>query len=168
MAHKHLNVQSAQIVRNKLNHSLCTIKFRTQSQHQLDNDRLHSLRRSIIAGLNEEPSLTRLASPKGKQVFRVPTQVNFLPRSAGSWTNLEISSLDTPGLLAKIGIVLADCGCLIQSARITTTGERADDFFSIINREGQPLDSATQQQLSRALLEVLNPRQSTETGETNV
>ena len=70
-------------------------------------------------------------------------------------TNLEISTLDQPGLLAKIGITFSNYGIFVRSARITTTGERADDFFSISDKQGRPLSERSKDRLAKALYQVL-------------
>ena len=160
MAKKHLNIQSSQFIRNKLNHSLCTIKFQTLKGTCMDNERLHSLRQALTKGLQEKPTLESLEAERKskKQIFKLPTAVNFLENSSGTCTNLEISTLDRPGLLAKIAIIFGEFSLLVRSARITTTGERADDFFSITDRQGRPLSEHNQEKLAERLCVVLDER----------
>lgn len=159
MAKKRLNVQSAQFIRNKLNHSLCTIKFQNQMGTNIDNDRLHSIRQALISGLNEQPTLDALKglNPKpATKIFRVPTVVNYLGDQQKECTNIEISALDRPGLLARIGITFGDLNLFVRSARITTTGERADDFFTITDKQGRPLSERLKEKLSKALYAALD------------
>ena len=160
MAQKRLSIQSAQFIRNKLNQSICTLKFQSQMGGCIDNERLHSIRMAIIKGINEEPSLERIAKLRDnskKQIFKIPTGVNYLEDHTNEATNLEISALDQPGLLAKIGIILDKFNLLVRSSRITTTGERADDFFSVTDRQGRPLSERTKDKLEQALIEALDP-----------
>lgn len=160
MAQKRLNIQSAQFIRNKLNQSICTLKFQSQMGGCIDNERLHSIRMAIIKGINEEPSLERIAKLRDnskKQIFKIPTGVNYLEDHTNEATNLEISALDQPGLLAKIGIIFDKFNLLVRSSRITTTGERADDFFSVTDRQGRPLNERTKDKLEQALIEALDP-----------
>ena len=160
MAQKRLSIQSAQFIRNKLNQSICTLKFQSQMGGCIDNERLHSIRMAIIKGINEEPSLERIAKLRDnskKQIFKVPTGVNYLEDHTNEATNLEISALDQPGLLAKIGIIFDKFNLLVRSSRITTTGERADDFFSVTDRQGRPLNERTKDKLEQALIEALDP-----------
>lgn len=160
MAKKRLNVQSSQFIRNKLNHSLCTIKFQAQKGGAIDNDRLHSIRKALLQGINEEPSIATIAPPqKKKQIFKLPTSVNYLEDHTNEFTNLEISALDQPGLLAKIGLTFGEFGLYVHSARITTTGERADDFFSVTDKQGRPISERNKEKLSKALISVLDPAQ---------
>lgn len=159
MAKKRLNVQSAQFIRNKLNHSLCTIKFQNQMGTNIDNDRLHSIRQALISGLNEQPTLDGLKglSPNAStKIFRIPTAVNYLGDQQKECTNVEISALDRPGLLARIGITFGDFHLFVRSARITTTGERADDFFSITDKQGRALSERLKDKLAKALYSALD------------
>ena len=161
MAKKRLNIQSSQFIRNKLNHSLFTIKVQSQKGTCIDNDRLHSIRLALLQGINEEePSIERLNLDKDKkpQVFKLPTVINYLEDQQKESTNLEISTLDQPGLLAKIGITFGNYGIFVRSARITTTGERADDFFSITDKQGRPLSERNKDRLAKALYQVLMPQ----------
>ena len=154
MAMKRLNVLSAQIFLTHNGHILCTIKFQNQKGQQVDNDRLYSLRKTILDGLKNSTPLQDL--PKVScSLFNVPTKISYLKNHGSKQTSIEISTLDSPGLLAKIGITLGNCNCLISAARIATTGERADDFFAVTDINGLPLDEKQQELLSSALYKAL-------------
>ena len=155
MAGKRLSVSSAEIVQSHDHGTLCTIKFHTPQGTCLDNDRLHNLRRSLLTGLTQEPNLSKLKLPRFSSPFDIPPQVEFLNHAESKHTSIEISTLDTPGLLAKIGITLKNLGCSILSARITTTGERADDFFTLVSSAGTALNQEEQRQVKGALLTAL-------------
>ena len=68
----------------------------------------------------------------------------------------SLAALDTPGLLANIGEVFQRCDVNIHAAKITTIGERAEDFFMISNSDDQALSSEQQSALKRALIEQLS------------
>ena len=159
MTKKRLNIQSAQFIRNRLNHSICTIKFQSQMGSCIDNDRLHSIRSALIKGISEEPSLDNIDSgpeKSKKKIFKIPTVINYLEDHTKETTSLEISALDQPGLLARVGIVFNRFSLFVRSARITTTGERADDFFSVTDKQGRPLNERTKDKLAKALADALN------------
>lgn len=155
MTLRKLNVLSAQVFLSADGHQLCTIKFQTPKGANLDSDRLHSLRVSILEVLHHGASLQDIPAPNKPNVFGIPTTVTFNDASSSNYTSVEISTLDTRGLLAKIGITLGQCGCLISAARITTTGERADDYFAITDVKGKPLNSRKKEQLYLRLCEAL-------------
>lgn len=74
-------------------------------------------------------------------------------------TLLELTALDTPGLLARIGAVFQQCGIELHAAKITTIGERVEDFFSLTTLAGEPLNQAEQQALEERLVNQLNPQE---------
>ena len=71
-------------------------------------------------------------------------------------TKLEISTLDRNGLLARIALTFARLGYQISAARITTTGERADDYFAITDINGLPLSLSQKNELSLELKAALD------------
>ncbi len=155
MALKHLNVFSAQVFLTHHNHVLCTIKFQTRKNQPLDSDRLNSLRKSILAQLEDAGKDIELKRDSA-HLFKVPTRISFLTDEGSGHTSFEVSTLDGEGLLAKIGIILGRCGCFISAARINTTGERADDFFTVTDVNGMPLGDSKKAELSQALHEALD------------
>lgn len=169
LAKKKLNIQAAQFIRNKLNHSLCTVKFLSQKGGCIDNERLHSIRKALLDGIGEEPNIDQLNAQQNKnaKIFKLPTQVNYIEDHTNEATNLEITTLDQPGLLAKIGITFGRFELFVRSARITTTGERADDFFSVTDRQGRPLSERTKEKLANAICDVLDPKHLEEAKESS-
>ena len=155
MAVKQMNVFSAQIFLTHDFHALCTIMFQNKKGQPLDHDRLNGLRKAILAGLKEDSQVLNL-STINRKIFEVPTTISYLDSKSEKQTKLEISTLDRQGLLAKIGITLGNLGCLIRAARITTTGERADDYFAITDSNGLPLDASRKEELSIALKKALD------------
>lgn len=154
MTRKKLNVQAAKIVRTTDNNTICTIMFQNIQNTSLDDERLHSLRQSLQKALDEELNFENIKD-KEKQIFRIQPIVNFIPNKNNKFTNLEISALDTHGLLAKISFVLTQCLCRIHTARITTTGERADDFFTITSFNNESLSLQEMEHLKEELYKIL-------------
>jgi len=68
---------------------------------------------------------------------------------------MELIALDSPGLLARIGEVLYRCEIRLLAAKITTIGERAEDFFLLQTAEDEQLDEAQQIKLREALTSAL-------------
>jgi [protein-PII] uridylyltransferase len=64
---------------------------------------------------------------------------------------------DRPGLLARLGIIFLELGIGVHGARITTLGERVEDFFYITGSNGAPIDDPTQiEALTRSICERLD------------
>ncbi|MCR5085198.1 MAG: [protein-PII] uridylyltransferase [Succinivibrionaceae bacterium] len=153
MASKRLDVNSARIHHTRDRHTLCSIIIHTRRGEPLDPERFSALRKSLMGCFGQIPTLSMLPAATGRRasLFRIPTSISYLGENRGRFTDLEISTLDSPGLLARICIALANGGCLIRSARITTTGERADDYFTVTDTDGRRLG---QQQRAKVISEL--------------
>jgi [protein-PII] uridylyltransferase len=85
--------------------------------------------------------------------FPITPEVTLFPDDKGTHYILEIVAGDRPGLLARIAYTLATANVNVQSARINTLGERAEDVFLI---DGARLhDEAALLRLETALYEQL-------------
>ena len=90
--------------------------------------------------------------------FSVPTQVTFLPgKGDGRHLLIELIALDRPGLLARIGAVFQRCQLSVHAAKITTIGERVEDFFSLSRHDGDALTAEDEHHLEEILVAELNP-----------
>ena len=69
---------------------------------------------------------------------------------------LELVTADRPGLLSKVGQAFIAQGVDIETAKIMTIGERAEDVFYISDESGAPLDAAAQERLRDELLTRLD------------
>jgi [protein-PII] uridylyltransferase len=85
--------------------------------------------------------------------FPITPEVRLFPDDKGTHYILEIVAGDRPGLLARIAYTLATANVNVQSARINTLGERAEDVFLI---DGARLhDEAALLRLETALYDEL-------------
>ena len=137
--------------------------FLSQKGACIDNERLHSIRRALLEGSNETPNLDEMdqltsSTQRKGQIFKLPTVINYLSEHQKDSTSIEVSTLDRPGLLAKIGITFSELDIYVRSARITTTGERADDFFNITDKQGRALSERLKDKLLKALQHNLDPQ----------
>jgi len=88
--------------------------------------------------------------------FNVPTQVSFLESNRHGTSMMELIALDTPGLLAKVGDIFYRCNTTLLSAKITTIGERAEDFFILQTNDGLQLNENQEHTLKEALISALS------------
>ena len=88
-------------------------------------------------------------------MFTTKTSVDFGPDTPDGRTVLELVAGDRPGLLSKVGKTFMAEGIDIDTAKIMTIGERAEDVFYITDEAGQPLSAAKRQDLRNALLAKL-------------
>ncbi|HID00751.1 MAG TPA: ACT domain-containing protein, partial [Piscirickettsiaceae bacterium] len=102
-----------------------------------------------------DPQLLETGRPDRKlRCFITPTEIAFHPR--GTQTELFLSTLDVPGLLAKVARVFVENGVRIHDAKISTVGEKVEDTFLISTRDNQPLDQKHQNNLRTSLIEALS------------
>lgn len=71
--------------------------------------------------------------------FLSPTEVTFIEDHHRNLTIMELSSPDRPGLLARVGHIMADNQVSIQGAKIQTLGERVEDVFFLTTAKGDRL-----------------------------
>ncbi|WP_064602238.1 bifunctional uridylyltransferase/uridylyl-removing protein GlnD [Photobacterium sp. J15] len=154
---KNLSVHDAQIMTSKDGYALDTFMVLDPSGKALSEGRHNSVRRALIKALTQMKSERKKKRPPRKLLhFNVKTRVDFLPTKTGKKTMMELVALDMPGLLARVGSVFARQNISLQAAKITTIGERAEDFFILVNEEGSQLTDEQQQQLKTALIERLD------------
>ena len=75
--------------------------------------------------------------------FLSPTEVTFMEDQNRNLTIMELSSPDRPGLLARVGQIMADNQISIQGAKIQTLGERVEDVFFLTTDQGDRLADDT-------------------------
>ena len=101
------------------------------------------------------PSSRRV--PRMLKSFRIPTEVTLSNDLILGRTIVEVVTTDRPGLLARIGEVFVQTGVFLQSARISTLGERVEDVFYVLGPDDQPLrDPELAEQLRITLIETLD------------
>lgn len=104
----------------------------------------------------ELSNLATMAVPRVQKHFDVETKVSFTQIDDNGITRMHIETIDRPGLLSIIARAFIQCNISIHSAKISTAGETANDYFDItqantLNR----LSDEMKQQLKQALLEQL-------------
>ena len=94
--------------------------------------------------------------PRQLRHFDVETTIDIRLNHALQQTMLEISTLDRPGLLARIGHLFVQQGLDIHSAKIATLGEKAEDIFFVTKQDGTPLDDTESAQLAEQMKSSLD------------
>ncbi len=154
---KNLSVQDAQITTSKDGFALDTFMVLDANSKPISHDRHEEIAKGIeksVAELKFTPLPKRRAAQK-LLAFTVKTQINFLPVRHNKHSRIEFICLDKPGLLAQVASVFAQNAINLQSAKITTIGERAEDFFIVTNKKKQALSLLEQRALKEALLAAL-------------
>ena len=85
------------------------------------------------------PLPTRGRMSRQSKHFPIPPTIDLQPDSKGQYHVLNVTAADRTGLLYAIAKTLAAHGARLQTARVMTLGERAEDVFLIqgesLNRE---------------------------------
>lgn len=101
----------------------------------------------------------RRTSPQLRH-FHVPTVIIMDQACASKCTRVQMETGDRPGLLALIGLVLAQSRMRLLGAVISTLGEKAIDTFFVCTRDGEALNEAQRQELEHRLLSALADEQA--------
>lgn len=157
---KNLSIHDAQILTSNDGYTLDSFIISEVSGALVKFNRRRSIEDSVLKALSDQykPVMSSKINTK-LQYFNVPTQVRFLDtpfnRKKRAQTELEIFALDKPGLLAIISNVFRELNLNLLNAKITTVGERAEDFFILLNHDNQALNSQEKAALKQALLTAL-------------
>jgi len=124
-----------------------------QRAHQIEQQ----LRRVLLSPEADLPVVTRRA-PRQVRMFTTPTQITFTEDPLQNRTVLEIIAGDRPGLLSEIGRVFLAEQIDVNTAKIMTIGERAEDVFYITDAQGGPLTVAACDRLRERIGQALDRR----------
>ncbi len=155
-----MTIVDARIVPTKNDYSLDSFVFmESDKRMEIDKARMNKIRRSLTriltAGDDSVASVTRTASRQAR-VFKTKTIVQYGSNTPNGRTVLELVAADRPGLLSKVGQVFLSQGVDIETAKIMTIGERAEDVFYVSDEAGAPLDDAAKERLRDELIATLN------------
>ncbi|MCG3865562.1 MULTISPECIES: bifunctional uridylyltransferase/uridylyl-removing protein GlnD [unclassified Photobacterium] len=154
---KNLSVHDAQIMNSKDGYTLDTFMVLDPNGKAINENRHTTIRRTLTKALTVMKSERKIRrAPRKLLHFNVKTKVSFLPTKTGKKTMMELVALDMPGLLAKVGAVFAEHNISLQAAKITTIGERAEDFFILVNDQGCNLSVEQQEVLEASLIRTIN------------
>ena len=151
-----LSVIAARVMTSRSGRTLDTFQVLDLRKEEHDT-KTHNLeiQMALEMALNEKPLKPRLArrrATREQRLFRFPTEVEFEARSDDTGTHMSLVCPDRPGLLASVAHAFRDADVRVQSARIATFGERAEDFFTVTTDDGHRLDDAAASRLREALL----------------
>ena len=111
--------------------------------------------RVLTARDGARPDVTRRA-PRQVRMFSTQTRIGFSEDTHNRRTTMELTAGDRPGLLSQIGYVFMMHDVVIETAKITTVGERAEDVFYVTDANGNPLSSQLCDVLLQELTEALD------------
>ncbi|WP_032091920.1 bifunctional uridylyltransferase/uridylyl-removing protein GlnD [Necropsobacter rosorum] len=89
------------------------------------------------------------------QHFRVNTEVRFLSTEKTEQTEMELFALDKAGLLAEVSQIFTELELNLLNAKITTIGEKAEDFFILTNKRNRALSEGEREALKQRIVAAL-------------
>ena len=155
-----MTIVDARIVPLENGYSLDTFIFmELDKRNEIDASRLQKIRNAlqrVLGATDDEIVRVTRAIPRQLRMFTTKTSVEFGVAPSGRHTIMELVAADRPGLLSKVGQTFIKLGIDIQTAKIMTIGERAEDVFYITDESGRPLDDGMQARLRDALADALD------------
>ncbi|MEJ2059540.1 MAG: [protein-PII] uridylyltransferase [Gammaproteobacteria bacterium] len=115
---------------------------------------IRHIRQALLEALHTPTALpvVQRMTPRVLKQFSVPCRVSFSNPEWLRYTVMDLTAADRPGLLAKVGKVMAELGLRVHKARIATVSEVADDVFFITDGQGRKVTGDTPQEEIRARL----------------
>jgi [protein-PII] uridylyltransferase len=150
------NIAEAKVHTTRNGYALDTFVLMGQGRDAHYQDRIAMIETELAAELQSDAPL---GPPRGGRLsrrvrhFPISPAVNIRPDERGAYHVLSIVAADRPGLLYGVARILARYHVNLQTARINTLGDRAEDVFLL---SGEALkDSKAVLQLEQDLLEDL-------------
>ena len=97
---------------------------------------IQNIEQKIINAISSEAfKVTSKLKTTYKKVFEYPTRVHISPTNNKEASLVTLETLDQPHLLSKVANIFLEHGISIDSARITTLGEKVEDNFRVIDEK---------------------------------
>ncbi|MBW3566664.1 MAG: [protein-PII] uridylyltransferase [Proteobacteria bacterium] len=160
-----LNIVDARVVAVGLGRAMHTYSvLDTDGGTIEDEEREQQIVRALMRRLGESgdrPLTVRRRVPRQVRLFDTPVRIEFGNDANNQRTVIEITAGDRPGLLSEIGRAFNACGVRLQTAKVTTVGERAEDVFFVTDDDARPIETPEKlEQLEQTLRRLLDQNQS--------
>ena len=155
---KKISIHDAQIITSEAGLVLDSFIVTEQNGQPLTEERCHQIQQALSKTLSSTQTVFKLTKKpiKHKSFQRRKTQIRFLANSQPNQTAFELFTLDREGLLAQIGEIFNQQRLNLVNAKITTIGERVEDFFVVTTQKSQALSNDEKHQLRMQLIEELS------------
>ncbi|MEC7860599.1 MAG: ACT domain-containing protein, partial [Pseudomonadota bacterium] len=141
-----MNIVDARIVPMKNDYSIDNYVFINAGEKQnIDKKTINKIRTKISSQLvrndNHKITVSRRESRR-KQVFLSEPEIFFKQDKPNNRSILELIINDRPGILSTIGLIFTELDISIETAKIGTIGEKAEDVFFITNKDRTALSDS--------------------------
>ncbi|MEO1719849.1 MAG: ACT domain-containing protein, partial [Pseudomonadota bacterium] len=135
--------------------------FDDDADEQRRDERIKKTIADVLSGRAQLPALLAATQKNTRRakVFEVKPNIIIDNAVSDQFTVIDAIGRDRPGLLYELTAAISDLNLDINSARITTFGERAVDAFYVTDLlANKILDPQRKEQISERLLKVLSNR----------
>jgi len=148
-----LDIQDARIITTEDGYSMDTFVVLDTDGNTINQTPalLEQLQRRLTQALQFPDDFAYIVQQRKLRTHKLFNQsaiVSLSNPEGRSWTRLELSSADRPGLLAQVGLVFMGLDISIQKAKIQSIGGRVEDVFFITLSNG---DRITDESLLKTL-----------------
>lgn len=154
---KKFSIHDAQIITTQDGYVFDSFIITELNGELVEFDRRRELEQALTVALQSEklPALS-IVPNRQLQHFTVQTDVRFLQENKKEHTEMELVALDKAGLLAQVSQIFTELNLNLLNAKITTVGEKAEDFFILTNQFGQALAREEREILKQILVKEIN------------
>lgn len=154
---KKFSIHDAQIITTQDSYVFDSFIITELNGELVEFDRRRELEQALTVALQSEklPALS-ITLNRQLQHFTVQTDVRFLHENKKEHTEMELVALDKAGLLAQVSQIFTELNLNLLNAKITTVGEKAEDFFILTNQFGQALAREEREILKQILVKEIN------------
>ncbi len=157
------DVVSAKIITRSDGYALDTFFIQNKERKPItDNYLSKKLIRTITQGLEGNFNIEKALSKKWEEIparfraVKAPTRVIVDNKTSDSYTILDIKCKNAPGVLYKITKVITSLGLQINTANVSSYGDRVVDIFYLKNAFGSKVDDdITIKKVKSLILEAL-------------
>lgn len=159
LSQKKVSIHDAQIITGENERVLDSFIVTENDGTPLSTDRCELIQQALLSTLSAttHKPLNFIKQPVKHQSFRrKKTRVRFLQNSQPNTTAFELFTLDREGLLAQISHIFNQQKLNLINAKISTIGERVEDFFVLTTEYNQALSEAEQERLKAYIVQELD------------
>ena len=157
------DVVSAKIITRSDGYALDTFFIQNKEKKPISEDYLRNkLIKTISFGLEGNFDIEKALNTKWEEIparfraVKAPTRIIVDNQTSESFTILDIKCKNAPGVLYKITKTLTSLGIQINTANVSTYGDRVVDIFYIKNAFGSKVDDErTIEKIKYSILKVL-------------
>ena len=151
---KKFSIHDAQIITTQDGYVFDSFIITELNGELVEFDRRRELEQALTVALQSEKLPTLSITPNRQlQHFTVQTDVRFLHENKKEHTEMELVALDKPGLLAQVSQIFSELNLNLLNAKITTVGEKAEDFFILTNKLGKALAREERENLRHVIIQ---------------